>query len=179
MIGLMTEHNLKKQSFENPVGEDLPFVKFDVPLWQVFVALFLIAMVLTAFKFHERRNIAPFKKVQWNTLDLLEFKQERLQRRNIMLWVHTQDEARHQELGRIFESPEVQATVYLNRCLAFQLPTDMERDENLEAWLAKMPNNLAKGGIGYWLAGEPEPVVLSLDDLDGRQLIELLEGRQD
>lgn len=176
MIGPMTEHNHKKQRFENPVGDDAPFVKFDVPLWQVFVALFLIALVLTAFKLHERRNIAPYKKVQWNSFDLSEFKQERLNRRNILLWIQSADENTNQEVARVFEDNEVQATVYLNRCLTYRLSPTTVADEDLQEWLARNASDFSEGGIGYWMASERKPEVVDLPDVDVPKIVKLVDG---
>lgn len=173
-------HNDKKQEFENPVGGDLQLVRFNVPLWQVFVSLFLIAIVLTGFKLYERNWIAPGKKVQWKPFDLTEFKQERLHRRNILLWIHATDDDLNQNVREVFGRESVQATVYLQRCLAYEIHAGWDDSDELAAWIGKNAPKLAGGGIGYWIASDRTPEIAMANAVEEDRIVQMIEspGRQ-
>ena len=171
----MENRNDKSNDFENPVGPEQPYVRLDVPLWQVYVALFLIALVLTAFKFYERRYLAPNRAVLWNSLDLTEFRQERLHRRNILIWVHADDVDANQTTRQLFEQPAVRSLVYLNRCLTWQIDR-RDQSEEMSEWISKNLGQIANGGLAFWAASDKQPKWLpahrhTIDSLTG-----LIEG---
>ena len=173
---MMKHSNDKNKQAQNPVGPVEPLIKIDIPLWQVFVALFLIALVLTAFKWFERNNIAPNKTVIWRSLDLKEFRQERLRRTNILLWIRSPSDQDDRNIMTAFQEPSIRTAVYMNRCLTFTIDRDPPRAEDLNDWLANNLQELAEGGLAYWVSSEKRPEILLPREITNDSVLELLDG---
>lgn len=174
MIGSMERHESTKDT-ENPVGPETPLVKLDVPLWQVYVALFLIAMVLTAFKLYERSYIAPHKQVAWQPLKMVEVQERRRQRRDQLIWIHSRDAEVNQTTQQLFEEPSVRAAIYLNRFLAWEIKPEY-RNDDLNAWIDKHLQRIADGGVACWTADAKQAVFPGPQEMNAERLVELLEG---
>ena len=167
--------NDKSNEFKNPVGPDQPLVRFDVPLWQVFVALFLIALVLTAFKWYERNHIAPHQAVHWQPFEISVFQQEQRSRRNILVWVCGNDPAVADRQGQLFESPEIRTAAFLNRCLFFRLDPDPMSEERIN-WIRRYAAKAGQGGFAMFAAGSRDSRVIDGSSVSVQDLLNLIEG---
>ena len=171
----MNKPNDKTKDAENPVGPEGPLLKLDIPMWQVYLGLFLIALVLTAFKLYERSYIAPGKEVRWQQLDIDEFTEKRRQRSDLLIWIRSSEPAANESISALFVEPKVRAAVYLNRFLAYEIKFE-HRNEELNTWVEQNLKPISSGGIACWMAGQKKPVLLTLDELDAGSLVDTLEG---
>jgi len=185
----MTDSNHKRQRFENPVGGEFPLQKLDIPLWQVFVALFLIAGVLTLFKVYERNRIAPQKKVPWKPFEVAEFQQEQRQRRNLLLWIHSDDDAENREALDSFDQVPVRVANYMGRCLNYQLEPGWQSGDGasneasnetanpeLLKWIDRNVKPIRNGGIAFWAGGSRQPTFLESSRWTPEKIAQLIEG---
>ncbi len=152
----------------NPDGPMPPF-KFDVPLWQVFIALFLIAAVLSGYKFFERKILAPKRVIVWQPFDVDKFQQEKRARRNILVWVRDATTVKtHQST---FQSPNIQAAVYLEHCVtyAIDLPAQTPADRD---WIERQAKGISGGGVYYWNAFESQKRLLDSGQFNESAVLE-------
>ncbi len=167
-------HDTRRRPRGNPVGSDEPLVKLNLPMWQVYVALFLIATVLTAFKVYERRTIAPRQPIVWQPLPGGNLQQQRRTGRNILIWVRGDNQTGMQRVRDLAELPDVRAAVYLNRFLTFEVQA-AERFAKTDPTLAATLQPIAAGGLAVWLASESQPVCLDSIAVDSVALLKVLD----
>lgn len=173
MAAMNSRH--RQISSENPVGPEEAPVKLDLPMWQVYIALFLIASALTIYKFYESNYIAPRQVVNWQPFDLGEFSRER-SRRDLLLWVPSGNAAIDQEIAELFATPSIQAAVYLGRLLAIQIPAE-DRDAELIEWLEENMEPIPQGGLALWPTSAAKPNYLASARIDPQSLLAWLEQR--
>ena len=118
---------------------------FDVPLWKVLVTLFLVAIVLTAFKYYERHNIAPHHEIQWVDFDLAVVRQEQKRRRNLLIKVNSGQD----EFVGLFDEPQVRAVVYLDKPVCLQIDSELAESEAVAGWLRENAPGLVDGGVCF------------------------------
>ena len=174
---MMFEMNSRHRqiSSENPVGPEEAPIKLDLPMWQVYIALFLIASALTIYKLYESNYIAPKQVVNWQPFDSGEFSIER-QRRNLLIWVPSDNTETDQNIAELFTTPPIQAAVYLGRLLAIQTPAD-NLDQETAAWLHENMESIQQGGLALWPVSAAKPQYLASADIDSQSLLAWLEQR--
>ena len=170
-------HDPRRHPQGNPVGPEEPLVKLDVSMWQVYLALLLIAGVLTAFKVYERTTLAPRQPVVWQPLPLRDLLQERRMQRNLIIWVKGSDTVADNLVRDLSEQPDVRAALYLNRFQSFEVQwSDLggEVDESVVRELQPV----AAGGLAIWHANKPKPVCLPPATLDPQTVLDHIDSAE-
>ena len=174
MMVVMSERH-RKISPVNPVGPEESPVKLDLPMWQVYVALLLIASGLTAYKFYESRYIAPNHVVTWVTLTGDEVLSAHRQR-ELLIWVKSEDANRNQVIDSLFTEPLIRSTVYLKHLQTIQLVDSSE--PTLEIWETTPWDKIRGGGLAYWETHQQKPKVLLESNINSATLTDFLNDSE-
>lgn len=171
MMVVMSERH-RRISPENPVGPEVPPMKLDIPMWQVYAALLLIASGLTAYKFYESRYLAPNHVVTWQPLkgeDVLSAHRNRA----LLVWVKSGNADRNQEIQSLFANPAVRSAVYLQHLQTIQLVESP--DKHSEIWEEKDWDKIRGGGLAYWELQKNKPHFLLESNVDTSTLMNFLD----
>lgn len=171
MIDTMSERH-RRISPENPVGPEESPVKLDLPMWQVYVALLLIASGLTIYKFYESRYIAPNHVVTWTPLNGEAILSAHRQR-ELLIWVKSDNANQNQEIESLFADPTIRSAVYLKHLQTIQLVEPP--GEASEIGTTNLLDKIRGGGLAYWETQEKEPVFLLESSIDATGLTKLLD----
>ncbi len=148
---------------ENPVGPPGPSPLLKIPRWQVLIALLVLAILVSAFKFYEQHYIAPFRPVQWQAFSIDRFIVAQRRQRSILIMLEPAQEETRNQLHQATRTAAVQKQIYLERIhplsigVGAALDSDDDMLRSIAEHMVQRDSRESAGGFIYVAANRKQP----------------------